>query len=709
MLPAPDDAGDASSAPGIVGELVDQFADPLAFYRELIQNAIDAGSNRIDILIDYLPEGIPPLLGGVARVIVEDDGEGMDERIIDGYYLVLFRSAKESDFTKIGRFGIGVMSMFSLRPELVRVHTAKSGESWRLDFLCHEKYHKYRMPEMRDGTRVELFKRMPAGEVDGFVERSLAAVRSWCRHSDTRIYFQGGETGAGPMLINESFSLPVGESLRYKEEGTEVVLGFSAEKEPFFGFYNKGLAIKEGRHPFFPGVTFKVNSRYLEHTLTRDTVLEDDNHRKTMDIVRRLVEDELPLRLKDELRRISSDIAAEVSSGASADPEDARQWEARLPYARWLLSGLLARWKRSDWPMFPAVTGEVLSLDEVRAAVAASDGVVFVDDSAGEAARKLARQGRPVLAAGPWIEGLIEPLTGARKILQASRAFVNPEVLKEVGDDPSLAEFLRTVSVVSASWGGGFRTIRAARLEGAGACVARRLFVVADEPDGLCRLEDEESAPAVSLGPRSGHALLNPGHPFLRSVVALHGRWPGPAAFLCLKMMRLLGGAPPVFPGRRPSNLPEDDEGRLLAAALPATLPGTPLPALAEPRLLSILGPAGASSGIEDLAEPECLAALRRIFHRMRGAKGVPASVRLGAESSGDWMMMVSDGGAELFADHPWSKAVLGSPGDAVGKALYLASLIFSAANRLSSETTDADEIGSQATLAGLAAGLCSP
>ena len=36
--------------------LVKQFADPYACLRELIQNALDAGSNEVDIDVDYDPE-----------------------------------------------------------------------------------------------------------------------------------------------------------------------------------------------------------------------------------------------------------------------------------------------------------------------------------------------------------------------------------------------------------------------------------------------------------------------------------------------------------------------------------------------------------------------------------------------------------------------------------------------------------------------------
>ncbi|MGB1275507.1 MAG: hypothetical protein ACPG77_07140, partial [Nannocystaceae bacterium] len=34
-------------------KLVNQFSDPLSFLRELIQNALDAGSREVDVWVDF--------------------------------------------------------------------------------------------------------------------------------------------------------------------------------------------------------------------------------------------------------------------------------------------------------------------------------------------------------------------------------------------------------------------------------------------------------------------------------------------------------------------------------------------------------------------------------------------------------------------------------------------------------------------------------
>ena len=52
-------------------------------------------------------------------VTVKDTGEGMDSAIIETKLTRLFSSTKEDDFTKIGKFGIGFVSIFAIEPQLV--------------------------------------------------------------------------------------------------------------------------------------------------------------------------------------------------------------------------------------------------------------------------------------------------------------------------------------------------------------------------------------------------------------------------------------------------------------------------------------------------------------------------------------------------------------------------------------------------------------
>jgi HSP90 family molecular chaperone len=116
-------APDISSVGDALEGLVHQFADPWAFLRELIQNAIDAGSGQIEVRIDH------DAAKGTMTIEVVDSGEGMTREIIDTRLTRLFSSAKEGDYTKIGRFGIGFVSVFALDPEVVCVDTGRAGRA----------------------------------------------------------------------------------------------------------------------------------------------------------------------------------------------------------------------------------------------------------------------------------------------------------------------------------------------------------------------------------------------------------------------------------------------------------------------------------------------------------------------------------------------------------------------------------------------------
>ncbi|MBV1862254.1 MAG: hypothetical protein KUG77_27795 [Nannocystaceae bacterium] len=60
-------------------ELVNQFSDPLSFLRELVQNAIDAGSHEVETSTSFEAKGE----AGTAVIAVSDWGGGMSREIIE--------------------------------------------------------------------------------------------------------------------------------------------------------------------------------------------------------------------------------------------------------------------------------------------------------------------------------------------------------------------------------------------------------------------------------------------------------------------------------------------------------------------------------------------------------------------------------------------------------------------------------------------------
>ena len=83
--------------------LTEQFPEPLLCVRELIQNAADAGAQKITVDVAY--DGDRHLL----RLSVTDDGRGMNSSDIEAYLTIGF-SDKNKDIHR-GRFGIELSPM----------------------------------------------------------------------------------------------------------------------------------------------------------------------------------------------------------------------------------------------------------------------------------------------------------------------------------------------------------------------------------------------------------------------------------------------------------------------------------------------------------------------------------------------------------------------------------------------------------------------
>ena len=326
----PDNASSVASYQGMLDNLVTQFSSALDCFRELVQNSIDAGTPRVDIWMEYLPgEGHQ----GTIAIHVDDFGEGMDEAIIDQEFTNLFASGKDDDLTKIGKFGIGFVSVFALEPRAVLVHTGRSGEYWEVLFHEDRSFSKTRVDNPVEGTQITLFLEGEYHRYQALAEEIPETLRYWCNHSEVDVTFEdrtNNDDFAPPEKINEDFGVD-GQFLQHIDEhqGTEIVLAYSGE--PTYGFYNRGLTLArtdvgdkvldrwERRFEF---VAFKIKSRYLEHTLARDSVIRDEQYQKAMTLLEEAANGPLLDALIDGL----------------ADLAQADQWsvEDLQRYGRWM-------------------------------------------------------------------------------------------------------------------------------------------------------------------------------------------------------------------------------------------------------------------------------------------------------------------------------------------------------------------------------------
>lgn len=264
---------------GIVGDVVAQFADPLAFYRELVQNAIDAGSSTVEVEVSY-DDG-----ASAVRAVVRDRGEGMDRDTIENQLLVLFRSTKDKDPTKIGKFGIGFSSVLSPSPRIVIVQTVRDGQRLTLHLNPDLSYQLFDGGKAtRNGTSVELELPMERSALAEFEIKSREALVRWCRHASVPILFQGTRIDT-PLALDGALVEVRGVS---SDGATTAVVGLRPGARTYGGFFNRGLMLRETDEPLAGLIAFKVIDARLGHTLSRDDVRRDAAFERAMALVREL-------------------------------------------------------------------------------------------------------------------------------------------------------------------------------------------------------------------------------------------------------------------------------------------------------------------------------------------------------------------------------------------------------------------------------------
>ena len=390
-----------AAAAGALDNLVTQFSNAFDCFRELVQNSIDAGSPVVEVWAEF--QGSPGL-AGAACLHVDDDGDGMDERIIDHELTTLFASSKEGDLTKIGKFGIGFVSVFALKPSAVLVHTGRGGEYWEVLFHADRSFTKTRLADPVEGTRVTLFLEADELRYRELVTGVRAALRKWCCHAEARITFEDRSPPAGCARsveeINEPFTVEGACVTRTAAPGTEIVLAYA--DRPHYAFFNRGLALAstdvatqvldERRARRYRCISFKVNSRYVEHTLSRESVMRDENYDRVIALLDAAADGPLLDKLAAEL---------EALAGRAPDQpwtaEDVTRYGERIGWLVAEPAASLDRIRRRR--ILRTVEGAALSLVDAWE-VFRRDGRVLVAAQPTPLTARLAGDGIPVFLAG---------------------------------------------------------------------------------------------------------------------------------------------------------------------------------------------------------------------------------------------------------------------------------------------------------------------
>ncbi len=510
--PAPLELGDALEA------LVGQFADPWSFLRELIQNSMDAGSLEIEIFVEH------DSAEGVMTIEIIDNGEGMDREIIDTRLTRLFSSAKDGDYTKIGRFGIGFVSVFAIDPDLVCVDTARAGEHWRILFRKDRSFERILLDAPGEGTTVRIYCKADEPAYEAAQARALATLRYWCRYAHVEIRFNG-ESISEPLAVD---SICVA---RVVEEGSEVVVGLWPEQDGPHGYYHGGLTLHEqvGGEGGISYLTFKIDSRFLEHTLTRDNVIRDENYAKAMALVERAARGPLMVALFAQLGQIAG------CAGVQRDLE--RQAELCNAVIRHLESGAELPGECREVPVFPTLGGEPISIVQLGALKAD----LRCDRIRSPVTDVLASRGRPVLdtAAGGGSYRLAEAITGVRA-KSANTAFCFAAAAPNAAVDRRWHDLANAVRALLVADGVKLAGIAIGDLDYPGSRVASRVAISQGQLGELTPYK-EAGMLGRSLFSSARVVVLNAGHALLKNLLqgGIAAAEPELAAYLVTKLLYL--------------------------------------------------------------------------------------------------------------------------------------------------------------------------
>lgn len=554
----------AAGDTGLVGEIIRQFADPLAFYRELVQNALDAGATRIDVRLLWEGHAEDPNAEGTMHASIIDDGEGMTRDILENRLLVLFRSGKEGQKGKIGKFGIGFSSVLALSPTVVTIHTTRPPDDrWTLELHPDLSYDLFAR-EGRDasGTTVTLRLPMLRGAVDDFVARSVSALTRWCRHARIPVTVRCFVAGHGePMLekrVDEPFDLEalVKVTQRGGPDERTVVVGVPADGRRYAGFFKHGLMLFETDEQLVGSFAFKIQDPRLEHTLSRDNVRRDAAFAEALDAVRELIAGPLVAAATAELRRLAKDHdgAAWVRTALAIDASG-----LEVPASAFAVPRIAAAGEREVTTVaairktraFVATGPTELAL---RAAEAELDVVDTFTHGAGGAADA--------------VSAMLERRVG-RKLAPVEQAVAAVTVLEGTADDVSLVEQTRPLFRACGKQPCEVRFVRVEGVRAEAPCLAAPKALVHDRALAIGRGQPitlvADSASECPLGRRDGVLLFNVAHPLVAFARQRAAERPVLAAALLARVALLTWGL-----------LDEKKARALTREALSVALPETP-------------------------------------------------------------------------------------------------------------------------------------
>lgn len=284
----------------IVQELSKQFRDREDAFRELLQNSIDSDTPQIDVYYQERPAERDDHVK--LDIVFEDYGCGMNIFEREEYFRKLFKSSKEKNKRKIGKYGIGISSVFALDIEELYVESCgknrktEEKESWMMYIKDIKDRPSYIINETdeRKGTKVILTKTLKIDEVAAFKQKAKEKMKYYCKRSRTPIYVEKD-------FINEDFDIDSGIKSYKSYDRIEFVLAVT--DQPFYELHNNRLLLEERWLNFFDrweNISALISSQDLKHTFSRDAVKRD----KTFNNIAKFVEKDIKSLFISAVKRI---------------------------------------------------------------------------------------------------------------------------------------------------------------------------------------------------------------------------------------------------------------------------------------------------------------------------------------------------------------------------------------------------------------------
>ncbi|MCY1061291.1 ATP-binding protein [Nannocystis sp. SCPEA4] len=403
-----------SAVAALLDRLVAQFEGPYDFLRELVQNALDAGSDRAEVALDVHPgeEADPDEVVFELRVV--DAGAGMDEAIIDGGLTRLFASTKADDRTMAGGFGIGFVSVFAWQPDAVVVQTGRAGEAWELTFYPDRRFDKRPLAEPFEGTTVTLLRRGRAPERAQIAEAVRDSLWRWCRFCRLELSFEDVSSGEGPELIQDAPAPPGSLAVVEAQADSAIHVAFAVPPEAVL--LRRGLVLSQGTAadlladlqpplgPTLEHLQVWADSPNLRTTMARDKVVDDPGRAAVLGKIAQAIAG-----LRERLVERTAEAAAEPGPWTRARHDHYAYLHAHLARERGHLGARL-----EGRALLRDLAGAAVSLAQLQAL---ARPVLWAPLASGEAApdrllAAAAAAGVPVLAAETgdleWLRRLVE-------------------------------------------------------------------------------------------------------------------------------------------------------------------------------------------------------------------------------------------------------------------------------------------------------------